>query len=183
MCCCVKLARVRPVTKHLNNLSGYLAPLSRGLALVRGPARGVPLAARASTGGLGRSVESMVESKSRRRGDKELLLQSQQPSADGLRVRPSAMTDCCCACHNPVMFPEYSPSAFGRLQLRGGYRLKVTLFQTCYFEACNLRWTLPQSKVQTRLGQTASKSGSDQTQTPDDERAHEAGPCCGAPAQ
>ena len=163
MCCCVKLARVRPVTKHLNNLSGYLAPLSRGLALVRGPARGVPLAARASTGGLGRPVESMVESKSRRRGDKELLLQSQQPSADGLRVRPSAMTDCCCACHNPVMFPEYSPSAFGRLQLRGGYRVKVTLFRTCYFEACNLYGghclkvrfrpdlaRLPQSQVQTR---------------------------------
>ena len=41
------------------------------------------LAARASTGGLGRSVES----RSRRRGDiKELLLLSQQPSADGLRV-------------------------------------------------------------------------------------------------
>ena len=45
-----------------------------------GPLRA--LAARASTGGLGRSVES----KSRRRGDEELLLQSQQPSADGLRV-------------------------------------------------------------------------------------------------
>ena len=41
------------------------------------------LAARASTGGLGRSVES----RSRRRGDiKELLLLHQQPSADGLRV-------------------------------------------------------------------------------------------------
>ena len=40
------------------------------------------LAARASTGGLGRSVES----RSRRRGDKELLLLSQQPSVDGLRV-------------------------------------------------------------------------------------------------
>ena len=45
-----------------------------------GPLRA--LAVRASTGGLGRSVES----RGRRRGDKELLLQSQQPSADGLRV-------------------------------------------------------------------------------------------------
>ena len=126
-----------------------------------GPWRHARASTARSTGGLGRSVES----KSCRRGDKhkELLLQSQQPSADGLRVRPSAMTNCCCACHNSVMFPEYSPSAFGRLQLRGGYRLKVTLFRTCYFEACNLYGghclkvrfrpdlaRLPQSQVQTR---------------------------------
>ena len=38
------------------------------------------------------------------------------------------------------------------------------------------RWRLPQSEeVQIRRHL--------QTQTPDDERAHEAGPCCGAPAQ
>ena len=53
---------------------------AENMTLLYGPLRA--LTARALTGGLGRSVES----RSRRRGDKELLLQSQQPSADGLRV-------------------------------------------------------------------------------------------------
>ena len=64
-CSCTFITEQKPYGKHKH----FYGPLRA-------------LAVRASTGGLGRSVES----RGRRRGDKELLLQSQQPSADGLRV-------------------------------------------------------------------------------------------------